>query len=267
MESYIAKNLESKFKPIVLLKTDDIPEGAIGPKSNRGGCVMSFVAQTIAKRKTSFYKREDVKCGGIFPGFGWGDGFESEQAKDFQATFLSCGADSAKDRDDFLKNLENRPSNVKKMFAEGERIFTDRKTAYENISKRPIYDDEKHVVFKPLEELDDDETPQSVIFTVNAFELMLLLQLDGSHRSGNNWVMVPQASACQLIGCFVFEQSEKENPHMVLGPVDLASRKHMRHFIPLDYVFVAMPWKLFLKLEKISEKSLFQSSLLSDLRD
>ena len=156
---------------------------------------------------------------------------------------------------------------LNKMFAEGERIFTDRKTAYENISKRPIYDDEKHVVFKPLEELDDDETPQSVIFTVNAFELMLLLQLDGSHRSDNNWVMVPQASACQLIGCFVFEQSEKENPHMVLGPVDLASRKHMRHFIPLDYVFVAMPWKLFLKLEKISEKSLFQSSLLSDLRD
>ena len=267
MESYIAQKLNGRFKPIVLLKTDEIPDNAIGPKSGRGGCVMSFVAQTIAKRKTTFYKRENARCGGIFPGFGWGDGFENEDAKDFQATFLSCGVDSARDKEDFIKKIENRPPNVKQMFSEGERIYVDWQTAYENISNRPIYDDEKHVVFKPLEELRDGEIPESVIFTVNSFELMLLLQLDGSHRADSNYVMVPQASACQSIGCFVFEQNEKENPHMVLGPVDLSARKHMKHFIPLDYVTLAMPWKLFLKLEEISKKSLFQLSLLSDLMD
>ncbi len=267
MQSNIARELDGKFKPIVLIKTDDKPENAIGPKAGRGGCVMSFVAQTIAKRKITVFGRENATCGGIYPGFGWGSGFENEEAIDFQATFLSCGADSAKDKDEYLKKLENRPPNVKKMFTEGERIYTDYDTAYENISSRPIYDSEDYVVFKPLENLEDGEIPNSVIFTVNAFELMLLLQLDGSHRPDSNFVCVPQSSACQSIGCFVFEQDESENPHMVLGPVDLAARGHMKHFIPTDYVTLSMPWKLFLKLESICENSLFQSSLLDNFRD
>ena len=102
------------------------------------------------------------------------------------------------------------------------------------------------------------------LLALNAFDLTLLMQLDGSHRSKNNHVCVPQASACQLIGCFVFEQNESDDPHMVLGPVDLAARGHMKHFIPNDYVLLAMPWKLFLKLEEISEDSLFQSNLFMD---
>lgn len=54
MQSNIARELDGKFKPIVLIKTDDKPENAIGPKAGRGGCVMSFVAQTIAKEKSRY---------------------------------------------------------------------------------------------------------------------------------------------------------------------------------------------------------------------
>lgn len=267
MESYIAEQLNSKFNPIVLIKSDEKPDDVKAPKSGRGGCVMNFVAKTIAKRKTTVFGRENATCGGIYPGFGWGDGFADDDAKEFQATFLSCGADSAKNREEFLKKLENRPPRVKKMFGEGERIFTDYDTAYENITSRPIYDDEKYVIFKPLEDLKDGETPDSVIFTLNAFDLTLMLQLDGSHRAKSNYICVPQASACQLIGCFVFEQNESDDPHMVLGPVDLAARKHMKRFIPNDYVLLAMPWKLFLKLEEVSRKSVFQSHLLDEFRE
>lgn len=267
MESYIASRLNGKFKPIVLIKTDEKPEDAIGPKSGRGGCVMAFIAQTIAKRKTTVFGRENATCGGIYPGFGWGDGFKTEADKEFQATFLSCGVDSAKDKEEYIKILEKRPKHIQKMFGEGERIYTDYQTAYDNISARPIYDGEDYVVFKPLEDLKEGETPDSVIFTLNSFELMLLLQLDGSHRSKSNFVCVPQASACQLIGCFVFEQAKSEDPHMVLGPVDLAARKHMKHFIPKDYVTLAMPWKLFLKLEEISKNSLFQSHLFEEVNE
>ena len=208
MKSKIANYLNGKFDPIVLIKTNEKPDDIKGPKAGRGGCVMSFVAQCIAKRKAFVFGRENGTCGGIWPGFGWGDGFATEEAKEFQATFLSKGADSAKDRDEYLKKLESRPKHVREMFAEGERIYEDFETAY----------------------------PDSVIFTVNAFELMLLLQLDGSHRVESNYVCVPQSSACQLIGCFTFEQAESENPHMLLGPVDLAARGHMKHFIPNDYV-------------------------------
>ena len=252
MKSKIANYLNGKFDPIVLIKTNEKPDDIKGPKAGRGGCVMSFVAQCIAKRKAFVFGRENGTCGGIWPGFGWGDGFATEEA------------DSAKDRDEYLKKLESRPKHVREMFAEGERIYEDYETAYGHISSRPIYDSEDYVVFKPLEELEEGEIPDSVIFTVNAFELMLLLQLDGSHRVESNYVCVPQSSACQLIGCFTFEQAESENPHMLLGPVDLAARGHMKHFIPNDYVTLAMPWKLFMKLEELSEDSLFQSHLFND---
>ena len=267
MESRIANYLNGRFKPIVLIKTDEKPADVKGPKEGRGGCVMSFVARTIAKRTTAVFGRENATCGGIYPGFGWGDGFSNPHAKDFQATFLSCGADSAKDKDKYLEILSQRPPHIRQMFEEGERIYADFETAYENISNRPIYDSEDYVVIKPIEDLKDGEIPDSVIFTVNAFELMLLLQLDGSHRSESNFLCIPQSSACQSIGCFTFEQAEADDPHMVLGPMDLAARGHMKHFIPNDYVTLAMPWKLFLKLEELSKNSLFQSHLFADNKD
>ena len=265
MESRIAKYLNGKFQPIVLIKTNQKPTDVKLPKEGRGGCVMSFVAQTIAKRKTTAFGRENASCGGIYSGFGWGSGFKCEEDKVFQATFLSQGVDSAEDKDEYLKKLENKPSNIKQMFFEGERIYVDFETAYNHISSRPIYDSEDYVIFKAIENLGDDEKPDSVIFTLNALELTLLLQLDGSHRAESNYIHVPQSSACQQIGCFTFKQNEEDNPHMILGPVDLAARGHMKHFIPNDYVFVSMPWKLFLKLEKISENSLFQSNLFKEI--
>ena len=49
MQSNIAKEMEFRFPPIVLIKSNTKPENAIGPKEGKGGCVMSFIAQTIAK--------------------------------------------------------------------------------------------------------------------------------------------------------------------------------------------------------------------------
>ena len=54
MQSNISKELDMKFPPIVLLKSDSKPKEGKGPKDGKGGCVMSFVAQTIAKRTTTY---------------------------------------------------------------------------------------------------------------------------------------------------------------------------------------------------------------------
>ena len=64
---------------------------------------MSFIAQTIAKRKTTYFGREHIACGGIAVGFGWGSGLPNEDAVNFQASFLSCGVDSAPDREAYEK--------------------------------------------------------------------------------------------------------------------------------------------------------------------
>ena len=261
MQSKISEELKMKFPPIALLKSDKKPENAIGPKTGKGGCVMSFVAQTIAKRKTTYFGREHITCGGINVGFGWGSGFENEAMMDFQATFLSCGVESSPNPEAYLERLNQMPKNNREMFTHGERIYCDFETAKESIKNRPVYDEGEYVIFKGLENLEDDEIPESVIFTVNPIELTALIQINTSFRLDGACILTPQASACQAIGCFTFQQDESDDPKPVLGPIDFAGRSKMKHFIPNDYLNVSMPWKLFLKLEKISEKSVLQTDL------
>ena len=154
MESNIAKEINGRFDPIVLIRSDEKPEDAIAPRSSRGGCVMAFVAQTIANRKTTAFGREHASCGGVWSGFGWGDGFNSEADLEFQATFLSLGVDSAKDKDAYSKRLERMPAPAQEMFRHGERIYSDFDTACYNIKNRPIYDEGKYIVFKAIESLE-----------------------------------------------------------------------------------------------------------------
>lgn len=261
MISKISEEMNFKFPPIVLMKSNTKPENAVSPKDGKGGCVMSFVAQTIAKRKPTCFGRENVTCGGISSGFGWGSGLANEDAIDFQATFLSCGVESAPDKEDYEKRLEKMNRRTRDMFREGERIFCDFETAKTNIKNRPIYDSEDYVIFKGLEDLDDGEIPKSVIFTVNPIELTALIQLNSSFRVKDSYILTPQASACQAIGNFVFKEDESDDPKPVLGPIDFAGKSKMKHFIPNDYLILAMPWRLFLKLEEISQKSVLQTDL------
>lgn len=261
MQSKISEILEMQFPPIVLLKSDTKPKDAIGPKGEKGGCVMSFVAQTIAKRNTTYFGREHITCGGISVGFGWGSGMANEAAIDFQATFLSLGVDSAPNREEYEQRLEHMPKPSSEMFRHGERIYCDFETAKNGIKSRPVYDEGQYVIFKGIENLEDGEIPKSVIFTVNPIELTVLTQINSSFRDNNACILTPQASACQAIGNFTFREAESDDPKPVLGPIDFAGRSKMKHFIPNDYMNLAMPWELFLKLEELSENSVLQTDL------
>ena len=260
----IVKELNGQFDPIVLIRTDEKPDDALAPKAGRGGCVMSLVAQTIAKRKITAFGRENITCGGVSAGFGWGTGFKTDEDREFQATFLSLGLESARDKDAFLERLSYLPKPTQEMFMKGERIFCDFDTAYENIKNRPLYDEGEYVVFKPIESLEEGEVPDVVIFTLNTMELSAILQLNGSFRAKNTHIMTPQASACQAIGSITFEQAESDDPGPVLSPVDFAARAHMRRLIPDEYMNLSMPWKLFLKLEELSKNSVFQTHFWED---
>ena len=83
---------------------------------------MLFVAQTIAKRKTSLFEHDNITCGGVATGLGWGNGFNTPKDMEFQATFLSLGQDSAKNKEEYLNRLEYIPKNTAEMFKYGERI-------------------------------------------------------------------------------------------------------------------------------------------------
>ena len=57
MEFNIINEINGKFNPIVLIKSDEKPDDAIIPKPGRGGCVMAFVSQTIAKNRYGMGRR------------------------------------------------------------------------------------------------------------------------------------------------------------------------------------------------------------------
>ena len=119
-------------------------------------------------------------------------------------------------------------------------------------------------IFKPIELLEEGEIPDSVVFTLNTMELSAILQLNGSFRTESAHIMTPQASACQAIGAFTFEQNDCDDPVPVLSPLDFAARAHMRRLVPDEYMNLSMPWKLFLKLEELSKKSVFQTHFWDD---
>ena len=100
---------------------------------------MSFVAQTIAKRVTTCFGRENVTCGGINVGFGWGSGMANEDMIDFQATFLSLGVDSAPNREAYEERLSYMKNPTSEMFRHGERIYADFETAKQSSRRWRIW--------------------------------------------------------------------------------------------------------------------------------
>lgn len=263
MESKVAELLGCRFKPIVIVKSDEKPLEAIGPK-DKSHCVMSFIANVIANRKTAVFDRSTTYCTGAVSAFGFGNGYTEDEVtlKCFSA-FLSTGLKEAEDKEVYELFCKHTPDDVKPMFEEGERIFSSNKQAKEFLtSKVPTFNNkEKYVIFKPIEEASKDDKIESVIFTVNTFELASLVNFDTSLRDDFSYLLTPPASACQAMASYVFMQAESDDPHPVLGLLDFAGRNFMSRWIPDDYLNVSVPFNLFEKYEENCEYSYLDSYL------
>ena len=272
MESRVAKELGGAFLPIVFLRTDICPTNAISPKEGaRRGCVMGFISHVIRDRKTAVFTRETCLCAGATAGLCFGNGYAGAVGGvDTFAAFFSYGLESAKDPETYQKFCERMPENSRRKYLEGERMHVDRETA------RRFIDDEitaippisgKYAVFKPLEDLMEGEIPVSVIFTVNPEELAALMHVAGSLPGGNGLFASSRISACQALGSKVLQESKKDVPNGVLGMMDLAGRGHCRNVIPNEYMTYAVPWEMFLAMEKVASKSFFQTMIWEKFKE
>ena len=79
--------------------------------------------------------------------------------------------------------------------------------------------------------------------------------------------MTPPSAACQSIGNFVFFEAEKEDPHGILGLIDLAGRNAMRPPLKTDYFTFAVPWKLFKKYEENAEYSYLDGAVWENMKN
>lgn len=269
MESIIAQKLNPALHPVVLLKSDLKPEKALQPKSGKYLCIMSLFAQSVAKGKTVVFDRETYACPGACAGLGFGTAYDKALGGyDTFSAFFSKGIEDAEDPEKYREFAEKMPAHITKKLIQGERFHCNREKALKWISEElPLFDfPETYRIIKPLSELQEGETPLSVIFTVNPMHLTTLITLNGAINEGINETVTPQGAACQMIGNYVFNEAKKENPKAVMGLLDLAARHNVKNVLPEDVLTYAMPWEVFLEMEKEAETGIFESPLWLNLQ-
>lgn len=269
MKSKIVKELKPSFETVVLLRNNEKPINATQASQGKYYCVMSMFAQAVTRGKTVVFDRETYGCPGACAGLGFGTAYDKAMGGfETFAAFFAKGLEDAADKEKFKAMAEKMPPHVTRKLIEGERFHCSKEKAYKWITKDlPIYDfPEKYRIIKPLKEVTDAEIPESVIFTVDPIQLTALMTLAGSIREGINDTVTPQGAACQMIGAYVFNEAQSHDPRAVLGMIDLAARKNVRKILPDNILTYAIPWKLFLELEKESDEGIFKSPLWTDLQ-
>jgi len=268
MKSKIVENLTPSLETVVLLRTDTKPAQATQASPGRYYCVMTLFAQAVTRGKTVAFDRETYGCPGACAGLGFGTAYDKALGGyDTFSALFTRGLEDATDKEAYKAWADKVNPHVRRKLLEGERLFCSKERALTWIKKDiPLYDfPEAYRVIKPLSQLEKDETPDSVIFTVNPIQLTALMTLAGSIREGINETVTPQSGACQMLGAYVFKEAESLNPKAVLGMIDLAARGNVRKILPDDVLTYALPWELFLKLEEAAEEGIFKSPLWTDL--
>jgi hypothetical protein len=80
-------------------------------------------------------------------------------------------------------------------------------------------------------------------------------------------VSIPQAAGCQQIGIIPWNEAKSENPRAVVGLTDISARKRVRKLLGAEYLSFAIPWDMFLKMERHVEASFLGRPTWQSLRE
>ena len=118
-----------------------------------------------------------------------------------------------------------------------------------------------------MEDVEEDENVESVIFTLNALELSTMIGFDSSLRTEVSHIVTPQAAACQAIGNYAMSEAENDDPHAVLGLMDLMGRGEVKEPIRSEYFTYTVSWDLFKKYEENAEYSILDGFLWEKMKN
>ncbi len=241
MNSQLLKALKLKMQPVAIILTDDKPEDGLHFKEgSMGGCVAAMLVAASKKSRMAFFDRKSFGC----PGGGTGLGFGDRYGKFPIDCLLSTGN----------KEMAAQMGRGGSYMAEGERFYKNPELARKWVDSLPITDvPTEYVVFKPWEQVTEQDEPELIVFFVNADQLSALVVMADYNRGTNQSVTAPFGAACQSI-LFGYAEAKKENPRGVIGFFDISQRQ----VVDREILTFTVPFRMFQEMEAGVEGSFLE---------
>ncbi len=252
MDSKLSKALRLKYPPVAVLWSDEKPEGATQFREGRWGCI-TFLLSAAVKGRVACADRASFGCPGGASGLGFGTMYDNFPGGiDY---FLSTGNKEFGETEIGKKIFAENPR-----LAEGERYIKTPELARKFIDELPIREiPARYVVFKPLDAVEQDETPQLVIFFANADQISALVVMANYGRETGDNVIVPMGAGCHQTGIFPYREAESDRPRAVIGMTDISARKYLMKMMDPGVLSFTVPFSMFREMENNVEGSFLET--------
>lgn len=253
MESKIADAIGLQYMPVAVVFTEMKPENAVQFKEGRWGCVVSMFI-IASKGRTAVFDRKTFGCLGGGVGLGFGN-----QYVHFPGgieCYVSIG------NKEFAKSTEAAGFRTSTPLDEGERYFKAPEIARKFVDALPMTEiPATYVVFKPLKELTEEDTPELVVFLANVDQLSALSVLANYDRGIGPSVIMPFGAGCHTLGIIPYAEAKSGEPRAVIGLTDISARRH----VDKDLLSFAVPFSMFLNMEENVESSFLKKDIWKNL--
>jgi len=228
MNSKIKKAIRLNTQPVAVFRTKTLPDQAMQFKEGKWGCVIAML-YVAAKGRTAAFCDRTVACKGGKAGLG---------LKKFELGtieyFLSVGGVGPKPGEHYKKSPE---------------------LAKDYILSMPEIENGDYIVFKPLDQLNEAEMPEIIIFLVNVDQLSGLVTLANYDKPTQDNVKILFGSGCAQAVLNALNAKENEADTCFIGLTDPSARK----CIDKDLLAFSIPYKRFLGMEAEAESSFLKT--------